>query len=318
MSLPLVSIVVPLYNKEKYILECLMSISQQDYPNWECLIVDDGSEDHSLAIVEKFVLLVPGNWKIFRKTNGGPSSARNLGIKKASGEFIAFLDADDIWLPRKLSHQISYMKSTPSCTVSLTDYVIASTPTSDLRAIRSSRSAKLVQNWLNMRGFGGLVESTGMIHRKAGLESLLFDETLQTGEGLDFMLRVSQLGPLVVVPDLLTIYRLSDGQLHRNEALIKSNSRILAEKYATSSQELVRTMRNQDSYFELSALRKVPRIMLLRSLSQKLLRFELPFILMVMAILTRNVKGRLIAPSAKRQVNRSRDAIRLSIVNLSQ
>lgn len=88
----LISVIVPLYNKEKHICSTITSILNQSYNDFELIIVDDGSSDKSVEIVSKIedprVILV-------RKKNGGPASARNLGVKKASGKWIYFLDADD-------------------------------------------------------------------------------------------------------------------------------------------------------------------------------------------------------------------------------
>ena len=85
MGNPLVTIIVPLFNKEKYILATLRSISDQTYRNWECIISDDGSSDNSLLLVKQFISATPGRWKIVSQINSGPSSARNRGIESATG-----------------------------------------------------------------------------------------------------------------------------------------------------------------------------------------------------------------------------------------
>ena len=93
---PMVSIIVPVYNAEDNIERCLNSIIKQDYSNFELIIVDDGSEDNSLHICKKMALLNK-RIQVYHKSNGGVSSARNLGISKARGEYICFVDADD-WI----------------------------------------------------------------------------------------------------------------------------------------------------------------------------------------------------------------------------
>jgi len=113
MGSPLVTIIVPLFNKEKYILATLRSISGQTYKNWECIISDDGSSDNSLLLVEQFTSATPGRWKIVSQINSGPSSARNHGIKSATGEYIAFLDADDWWKDNFLEEMYNLIKSFP-------------------------------------------------------------------------------------------------------------------------------------------------------------------------------------------------------------
>lgn len=90
----LVTIVVPVYNVEKYLEQCLNSIASQTYKEWECLVIDDGSKDNSGVICEKFAEF-DCRFRVIHKENGGVSTTRNLGIKEAKGEWITFIDADD-------------------------------------------------------------------------------------------------------------------------------------------------------------------------------------------------------------------------------
>ncbi|HHG7463745.1 TPA: glycosyltransferase family 2 protein [Streptococcus pneumoniae] len=96
MADELISIVVPIYNVENYLRQCLDSIQKQTYPNFECIMVNDGSPDHSSKICEEFVEK-DSRFKYFEKANGGLSSARNLGIECSGGAYITFVDSDD-WL----------------------------------------------------------------------------------------------------------------------------------------------------------------------------------------------------------------------------
>lgn len=107
MSQPLVSVVIPFYSGLEWLKEALASVQEQTYKNIEVLVINDGSKDN----IDEITTLYDLSILIFSKENGGPASARNLGIEKASGKYIAFLDSDDIWLPDKLSKQISYMES---------------------------------------------------------------------------------------------------------------------------------------------------------------------------------------------------------------
>lgn len=94
MGNELVSIVVPIYNVENYLRQCLDSIMGQTYQNFECLLINDGSPDHSADICREYVSK-DSRFKYFEKKNGGVSSARNLGIEHSKGEYITFIDADD-------------------------------------------------------------------------------------------------------------------------------------------------------------------------------------------------------------------------------
>ncbi|MCS2612160.1 glycosyltransferase [Bacteroides fragilis] len=95
-TLPLISIIVPVYNVEAYLHQCLQSILDQTYTNLEIIIVDDGSTDHSPAICDHFAAL-DARVKVIHKKNGGQSAARNIGLDTASGEYIGFVDSDD-WI----------------------------------------------------------------------------------------------------------------------------------------------------------------------------------------------------------------------------
>lgn len=105
MSQTLVSVVVPVYNGAEYLEKTVESILAQDYQNIELILVDDGSKDDSKQLITKLAKLEL-RIKPFFNTNGGVAYARNFGIKQSQGDFIAFCDQDDLWLPTKLSKQI--------------------------------------------------------------------------------------------------------------------------------------------------------------------------------------------------------------------
>lgn len=110
MSLPLVSILTPSFNSEKFIVQTIQSVQKQTYPNWELIIVDDCSTDSTKSIIEQFVA---NDTRIlfFQTTkNSGAGISREMALSKAEGDYIAFLDADDLWKPQKLEKQIQFMK----------------------------------------------------------------------------------------------------------------------------------------------------------------------------------------------------------------
>lgn len=112
MDVPLISIIIPLYNKEKCILKTIESITNQDFDDYEIVVVDDGSTDNSLQLIQN---LYNNNIKFFTKENGGPASARNLGVKKANGKWGLFLDADDTLEPGSLNLLRNLIKKEPNC-----------------------------------------------------------------------------------------------------------------------------------------------------------------------------------------------------------
>lgn len=106
----LVTIIVPVYNREKYIKETLQSILNQTYTNYEVIFVDDASTDASTSILEEYTKNNAKFKLIKLRKNMGVSFARNIGIRKASGRYVAFLDSDDLWLPHRLEEQIKFAK----------------------------------------------------------------------------------------------------------------------------------------------------------------------------------------------------------------
>lgn len=106
---PLVSVIMPSYNSVEYIGAAIQSVQYQTYLNWELLVIDDASNDLTLALIGDFVSL-DSRIKLFQNTkNLGTGASRNKGIKAAKGSFIAFLDADDLWIPEKLVVQVNFM-----------------------------------------------------------------------------------------------------------------------------------------------------------------------------------------------------------------
>ena len=105
----MVSIITPVYNSEKYLEECIMSVISQTYTEWELILIDDFSSDSSIEIIEKYELKDTRIKKFLFKKNVGAGVARNKGIEIASQRFIAFLDSDDYWHKNKLQSQLSFM-----------------------------------------------------------------------------------------------------------------------------------------------------------------------------------------------------------------
>jgi len=105
----MVSIITPAYNSEQFISQTIESVLCQTYTNWEMIIVDDGSTDNSVQIVEKYIQKDSRIKLIKLEKNSGPAIARNKAISEAKGRYIAFLDADDLWLAEKLNKQILFM-----------------------------------------------------------------------------------------------------------------------------------------------------------------------------------------------------------------
>jgi len=177
---PLVSIVVALYNSERYIEETIDSVLRQSYDNFELIIVDDNSTDCSALIVDRFIKLDSRVRLIsLKKNSGGPAKPRNIGINESKGEFIAFLDSDDVWKENKLSIQISKMSTTDVMSFTGVDIIDAD----------GVNKARFFYDWLRMmvvekiaaKGLRGIlvlnpVPLSTVLLRAKHIKSFRFDE----------------------------------------------------------------------------------------------------------------------------------------------
>lgn len=120
LNLPLISIIIPAYNAEKYIEASILSVLNQTYVNWELIIVNDGSTDRTQAIAEEFSSR-DKRIKVINQQNKRLAAARNTGIKNSTGQWVAFLDADDIWFPSKLEKQVKISEKVPYIDILYTD-----------------------------------------------------------------------------------------------------------------------------------------------------------------------------------------------------
>ena len=121
MKTPLISIITPIYNSEKYLEAAISSVQHQTYPNWELILIDDASIDSSEKIAREFYSEDPRIVYEKFSVNRGPAVSRNRAIELAKGEYIAFLDSDDFWAPDKLEIQLGFMEKN-ACDVSFSSY----------------------------------------------------------------------------------------------------------------------------------------------------------------------------------------------------
>lgn len=121
MDKPLVSIIVPCYNQAQFLDDCLQSVFDQTYPDWECIIVNDGSPDNTEEIAKKWVAK-DLRFKYLNKENGGLSSARNAGLKVANGDYIQLLDSDDLLQNEKLLNQVNAFLNDDEIDISVSGY----------------------------------------------------------------------------------------------------------------------------------------------------------------------------------------------------
>jgi glycosyltransferase involved in cell wall biosynthesis len=207
MNRPLVSIIIPTYNRPEYLNEAIESVVSQSYERIEVLVIDDGSKlTYAEEICNSFKKCT-----YFQKKNGGVSSARNYGVLKAKGDYIAFLDDDDFWREDKLEKQVAILLNNPKIDLvhSAAKVVdIKGKPTgkiigaSDHKA--SQRSGYVFWNALGR----WLVKApTPLMRKNVFSQDLMFDESLEVGEDTDFYQRLFYRHRVYYVNDTLAFYR---------------------------------------------------------------------------------------------------------------
>ena len=295
MHKPLVSIVIPLYNKLNWIPQTLTSVANQTYKNWECIIIDDGSTDGSFELVTSLTRTLPGNWRIIQQINSGQSVARNRGLEISSGEYIALLDADDIWFRDKLEKQVDFLNKNSDIDLLFTSYVIFEDSLSKpFRYIRFKNADKMIIRWVQMLGFGGLIESTGMVRASFFKREGLFDLDLSTSSGLDVSIRGLLNSRVAVLPEALVGYRLSDDQWHKRLGELSDNCFELSDRYGSRISSAIEVKNLQEAYFHWNLIRAKGKADLFKEFLACLLKLDRTLLKMLSALIFRNLRSLLL------------------------
>lgn len=213
---PTVSVVVTCYNYGAYVAECLVSIQRQTFDGFEVIIVDDGSTDNSYEQIALF--LKDKRFRYVKQENGGQANAKNRGVKESQGEFIAFLDADDLWLPVKLEKQISLFAQQ--------EVGIVYSGVSYIDTENKPMSKEILGKYLQpQRGrvtnffiYDNFVPFSSAIVRRSCFDSLgMFDESLAMGIDWDLWLRFSTKYQFDFCDEDFLLYRIGhSGQMSKN------------------------------------------------------------------------------------------------------
>lgn len=220
----LVSVIVPVYNSSAFILETIDTIYAQDYRPLEIIIVDDGSTDDSAKLIQRFPDI-----KYIYQNNQGPGAAKNTGIRAAQGEYLAFLDADDLWKPDKISRQIDNFLQNIQFEYSITHMHISLKP-------GMQKPAWLKSEFLH-QNLPAYLPSSLMVKRELFQRIGLFDETLKTSEDVDWFFRAKDSGAaMAILPDVLLERRIHE----------KNLSGKIDALYATLFESVRRSLRRRD------------------------------------------------------------------------
>ena len=208
-----VSVVIPAFNSARFLPQVLEAAFSQTYPPLEVILVDDGSTDETPQVMQHFQNRVT----YIRREHKGPSSALNRGILRARGEWIAFLDADDLWLPHRLEHELAFAERTRADLVfsDLVEVLPTRTVPSYLEdhrqkaplaaVVRDGVLPNPVQLLLERGCF--ILPSTVLVRRKRLLEAGLFDENLRGPEDIDLWIRLAPISCFAFTPEPLVVRR---------------------------------------------------------------------------------------------------------------
>lgn len=220
---PLVTVIVPLYNKGKYIESTLKSVVNQSYTNLEILLIDDGSTDDGSLKAASLLSSTTRRFKIYHRENSGQAATRNFGAVNASGSLLAFLDADDVWHPNKIELQVRFLDSHKEFEVVLCNYFMMEVSSLRSKAVRFLPLQNCVENWLTTSGYGGLFESTSMIRtlsfRKFGYLNPQFDGIA----GLDLVFQLRAKNSVGVLDEYLCGYRVLQSGAHNEKGAKKQS-----------------------------------------------------------------------------------------------
>lgn len=233
----MISIIIPLYNAQEYIAETLDSVLFQTYSNWECIVVDDGSTDNSANIVSKYTIR-DSRFSYFNQENGGPSKARNYGLSLSKGEYIQFLDADDVLLPERFDVLIKEYDKVGE------DFILYS----NLEVGNS-------KNIYNTKRFGQRISMGYDIYFKDMyahflkdflfipgcilfpsklIKSIQWDTSIKHSEDWEFYLHVlyrNKFASFKYIPQVLFYYRNTEFSLSKNLSSVYAASYVVLEKY---------------------------------------------------------------------------------------
>jgi glycosyltransferase involved in cell wall biosynthesis len=198
---PMVSVIIPTYNRGWVLREAIDSVLAQDFKDFELIVVDDGSTDNTGEILESY----DQDLIVLRQSNRGVSAARNRGIAAAAGRLVAFLDSDDLWLPRKLSSQVDFFNSNPAVLINQTEEIwIRNGVRVNPKTRHHKFSGMIFEQSL---GLCLVSPSAVMIKRSLFDEVGVFDEDLPACEDYDLWLRISWRYPVHLIETPLIIKR---------------------------------------------------------------------------------------------------------------
>jgi glycosyltransferase involved in cell wall biosynthesis len=209
-----VDVIIPAFNAARYLPSAIESVISQTFDDWQILVVDDGSTDNTEEVVAPFLARLGPRIRYIKQDNRGVSVARNTAILASTAEFIALLDADDVWLPCRLSESLKVLAERPQAGLA---YGLIGTidPEDRLGSLWAGNPAHAeghIAPYIYMRAVE-LPSPTITLRRKCIDEVGAFDESLRVTEDRDLWLRIALRYEVAFVPTILALYRVSPSSL---------------------------------------------------------------------------------------------------------
>jgi glycosyltransferase involved in cell wall biosynthesis len=230
MKSPVVSVIIPTYNSVHFVTQAIASVLAQTFQDFEVLVIDDGSTDNTKEVLKK---KYGDKIHYLFKTNGGVSSARNFGIEKAKGKYLAFLDADDIWLPEKLEKQISLLEAAPEIGLCYAGAIVVDEDLNPKNYVEAEQYEDATEGLLLKMNI--LILSSSFIRSEIVRQTGGFDSEFSTCADKEYWLRLSLLTKLAPVEDYLVKYRQVSGSMSSDPKLSKTDTLNVLRKFFGSA-----------------------------------------------------------------------------------
>lgn len=208
--MPKVDIIIPAYNAARYLPAAIESVIGQTYEDWRILLIDDGSTDDTAEVVAPYVARLDEKMKYIRQANAGLPAARNTAIRNSSAEYLALLDADDVWLPHRLAESVACMDRSPSIGLSygFNSRIDQTGAVIDTFDARQKNSEGRIAPYIYMRRVQ--LNCPTITFRRSCVDDVgPFDETMRATEDRDMWFRIALKYDVACVPKVLAYYRVS-------------------------------------------------------------------------------------------------------------
>ncbi len=212
----MISVVVPTYNQAHFLPDCINSVFRQTYDDYEIIVVDDGSTDNTREEMKPY----SGRARYIYKANGGVASARNVGIHEANGDYIAFLDSDDLWHPEKLKSTAAFIDTLPHCGLFHSNTNLIRENGSMISMLKRRDLGRAAYHELLM-GYS-LVNSSITVKKECFTQCGVFYEQFKAKAGAedwDMWIRICRKFPSKLINEALVYYRIHQGNYSKNEFL---------------------------------------------------------------------------------------------------